>query len=152
MKALGFTGTQVGMNEAQLEAVWNELRHYKATGYRAFHHGDCIGADMEAATLANVLGYKIVCHPPDNPAKRGYFWGNDEILDEFPYLVRNQHIVRDSAFVIATPKEQKEIDRSGTWATIRQARSRTEAHVITPDGLLEVQDKSYAFGRARKVG
>jgi hypothetical protein len=152
MKAIGFTGTQAGMNDDQFQEVWWTLQGYRANGYREFHHGDCIGADVEAATIANVLGYKIVCHPPDNPSKRGYFWANDVVLEEFPYLTRNQHIVRDTEFVIATPKEQKEIDRSGTWATIRQARARTQAHVITPDGMLEVQDKSYAFGRARKVG
>lgn len=150
-KAIGFTGTQAGMNETQFELVWGELVNWRGHGFKEFHHGDCIGADMEAATLANMLGYKIVCHPPDNPGKRGYFWANDVTLEEFPYLVRNQHIVRDTAFVIATPKENKEIDRSGTWATIRQARSRTQAHVITPNGMLENQDKSYAFGRARKV-
>jgi hypothetical protein len=37
-------------------------------------------------------------------------------------LERNLTIVQHSDIVIVTPKEDDEVQRSGTWATVRRAR------------------------------
>lgn len=86
-----------------------------------FHHGDCIGADFEAAHIARKLGYTIVCHPPTIDAKREFF-PSDVTFPALPYLARNKAIVNATEVLFAAPKETEEVIRSGTWATVRYAR------------------------------
>jgi hypothetical protein len=51
-------------------------------------------------------------------------------------LERNTEIVKACDVLIATPKEQDEVLRSGTWATIRRARKYDKKlAVIFPDGM-----------------
>ena len=119
---IGFTGTQKGLSPSQGKQVINILSLYIEKGAE-FHHGDCIGADAQAHEIARRLGYKIVIHPPDDPRKRAWCEG-DEWKEEKPYLVRNENIVLNCTFLIACPKENQEVLRSGTWATIRKAKKR----------------------------
>jgi hypothetical protein len=121
---IGFTGTQRGMTAHQkarlvtiLTALWPEADELKWE----FHHGDCVGADFEAATIAKQLGFWIVGWPPEIATKRAYF-KSDETHDPAPYLERNRFIVNATERLIAAPKENEEVLRSGTWATIRHAR------------------------------
>lgn len=52
-----------------------------------------------------------------------------------PYLERNAAIVQSTLELIATPGETVEQVRSGTWATIRQARRRRRpTTIVWPDG------------------
>lgn len=132
--AVGFTGTQFGLTVPQslvladLLTVWEEL-----------HHGDCLGADAEAAELAKAGGLWVVAHPPTNPAKRA-FAHYDEQRGALPYLVRNQAIVDETRMLIACPTGVTEARRSGTWATVRYARSRGRTViVIWPEGRPVVQ-------------
>ena len=122
MASVGFTGTQTGMNETQLIQLRRLLRRLKREGYTDFHHGACIGADEQAHDVAKSLGYRLVVHPPDNTAKlafgiRGGIWRSPA-----PYLTRNHHIVDESEVLIAAPRSVSEVQRSGTWATVRYAR------------------------------
>ena len=130
MRHIGFTGTQVGMTprqKAQLETI---LRGKLAGGGKvAFHHGDCIGADAEAATLAGVLGCYLVCHPPTNSSKRAFVKSN-EVRPAKPYMERNLAIVLEAKVLLAAPKTTTEELRSGTWATIRRARKHKVPVVI----------------------
>ena len=94
-----------------------------------FHHGDCVGADAQAAAIARSLGYRIVAHPGfdsnGRSDKRAYFEGNDEVRHSRYYLDRNRDIVYEVNEVYAAPKTMKEQFRgSGTWATVRCARKR----------------------------
>ena len=47
-----------------------------------------------------------------------------EELKPQDYLVRNMNIVNQSDVLIAAPKEEVEVLRSGTWSTIRKARNK----------------------------
>jgi hypothetical protein len=129
---VGFTGTQRGMSGPQTSAVRRHLGQcFKFAGpdQPEFHHGDCIGADAQAAQIARDLGYRVVGHPPVVAAKRAFFPSDVERRPE-AYLVRNREIVDAVEFMLATPGEAREVLRSGTWSTIRYARQRGVPGVI----------------------
>lgn len=130
---IGFTGTQQGMTPLQLATFKNLI----AGKYGEFHHGDCYGADAEAHDAVDHGGlFTIVVHPPTNEKKRA-FKKSPCILRPFPYLMRNQHIVDATEWLIATPKEFDEQMRSGTWSTVRYAVKRGhDVTIILPDGVL----------------
>jgi len=135
---IGFTGTQVGMTEAQKKTFTNvlDILGYPTVG--TFNHGDCVGADAEAHAIAKGKGWRTICHPPTNNSKRA-FTENDHTMTPYSYLERNQHIVGMAEQLIATPKGFEEELRSGTWATIRYAKKRgTLVRVIWPDGRVEI--------------
>ncbi len=134
MTKVGFTGTQTGMTRKQLEMVAQLVVTIEGT---EFHHGDCIGADFEAAGLAKSAGYKIMSHPPENSSKRAYF-NSDEEYGTLPYIKRNHVIVDETEILIAVPKsDERDQPRSGTWATIRYARLKSKkVIIIRPDGNL----------------
>lgn len=123
----GFTGTQRGMNLRQMVALRLMLQTLLTDGCTNFHHGDCIGADAEAHTIANELGYVIEIHPPEDGKKRAnmarFATVHPIIMHECkPYLVRNHDIVDACAHMLAAPLETTEQLRSGTWSTVRYAR------------------------------
>lgn len=88
-----------------------------------FYHGDCIGSDAEAhAIYVDVFGSadNIYILPANVRGKRAYC-KSPNIMPEDDPLSRNESIVRITTALLATPKEPREILRSGTWATIRCA-------------------------------
>ena len=116
---VGFTGTQTGMSERQKKRLREELN-----GATQLHHGDCIGADEEAVKIARELGIEIVMHPPTNDSKRAWtYQTGDQVWAQAPYLERNKEIVRATDRLVAAPKTNQEEVRSGTWSTVRYARS-----------------------------
>lgn len=128
IRSVGFTGTQQGMTEVQQEKVRAALEIYRDAGAVTFRHGDCLGADAQAHAIARALGYRTVAHPPVNPDKRA-FCEVDELLKPRPYLQRNHDIVDWSDVLIGAPKGPEEL-RSGTWATLRYAKSLDRPRVI----------------------
>jgi len=137
MSGVGITATRHGLTDAQrltlgtaLADAW--LKDEGSIAHR-FHHGDCVGGDVEGAQIARRQGYRVVAHPPINPRLRAY-WPSDEVLPERDYHARNRAIVDASWLVIGCP-DGPERDRSGTWSTIRYAR-QTSARVVVimPDG------------------
>jgi hypothetical protein len=131
---VGFTGTQQGMTDAQKEQVLRILAEYHVD---EFHHGDCIGADEEFHNIvAETFGNEnIIIHPPSAQQKRAFCKGGKWRKPK-AYLDRNFDIVDETDILIATPKEDHEVLRSGTWATIRYGRKDSGYHVycIYPDG------------------
>lgn len=129
----GFTGTQRGMTAAQ-KSTFKSLLDGRAG---EFHHGDCIGADAEAHDIAvDVCELEPVIHPPSNPRKRAWKKAA-RIMPVRPYLERNHDIVDAADELIATPGEDIEQMRSGTWATVRYARKRGKmVTIIYPDGSI----------------
>jgi hypothetical protein len=129
---IGFTGTREGMRQVQREAVATLLAELRGT---AFHHGDCIGADEQAAEIARAIGYEIHSHPPSNAAIRAFSQADVE-LEPKDYLVRNREIVEATQMLVAAPAGP-EVQRSGTWSTVRYARRRgRQIRIVTPDGTV----------------
>lgn len=115
---VGFTGTRLAPTDSQLDRVRRAL---VALGATELHHGDCEGSDSAAHDIARELGLRIVVHPPQASLLRAYRSG-DVIAPVKPYLDRNRDIVDETEWLIATP-DGPERKRSGTWSTIRYARS-----------------------------
>jgi hypothetical protein len=112
------TGTRFGMSEEQNYLFYERLVNLGAT---VLHHGDCVGADAQAHSIACELGLFTVGHPPSNPVNRA--WCEcDELWPEKGYIERDRDIVNCCEILLATPKHQHEILRSGTWTTVRYAR------------------------------
>ena len=135
---LGFTGSQWGMSNEQFARVNQLVRDLKPTHV---HHGMCVGADEQfhniirhaRETLPDCI---IIGHPP---VDRGKMSGVkvDELRLPKPYLERDEDIAFESAILLATPKEDKEKLRSGTWATIRRARNHGRKVIrIQRDGVV----------------
>jgi hypothetical protein len=120
---IGFTGTQKGMTDSQIGELFNVLTSF---GGGEFHHGDCVGADIQAALIAKEIGYYVVCHPPIKKQKRGYFTHNNKILAPVDYKKRNHDIVDSTDILIAAPQQNIEVLRSGTWSTIRYAKKKSK--------------------------
>ena len=101
------------------------------------HHGDCIGADTEVHWILQPHSrFYFVIHPPINNSKRAYCSGN-VILEPKPYLKRNHDIVDSTSSLIAAPLTDKEVIRSGTWATVRYALKKgKEVLIIQRNGKI----------------
>lgn len=127
---LGFTGTWHQPPPAQ-EITLRKL----FVGVDTLHHGDCIGADALAHSIAVEYGIKIVVHPPLNERKRAWMRDGAEVRARYEYLERNQHIVDECDHLIAVPYTNVEVPRSGTWSTVRRARKANKPlTIVWPDG------------------
>ncbi len=132
---IGFTGTGQGMTGPQQHTLPGLIKI--VTG--RFRHGDCVGSDDQAATIAAGLGWPVRGHPPINESKRAfnahtYAWQPPE-----EYLARDRAIVDFSRTLIAAPRLDREERRSGTWYTIRYASTKIETIIIWPNGKTEVR-------------
>jgi hypothetical protein len=137
---IGFTGTRDGMTALQRMQVGNLLRGMG--DHLVLHHGDCVGSDEEMHQLFKDLKSqgRVVVHPPDSNTLRAHCEG-DECYEPAPYLDRDYKIVDVSYMLIATPREAEEVQRSGTWTTIRYARSkRIKRRIVKPNGSITRED------------
>jgi hypothetical protein len=124
------------MTAAQAATIYEYLFDHDV---EEFHHGDCIGADATAHEIADNAHIPIVIHPPTDASKRAFCKGALVVLRAYPYLVRNHNIVESVDVMLATPFEDKEVLRSGTWATVRYARKRgIPCWLILPGGAREL--------------
>lgn len=142
---IGFTGTRGEPSEAQLNMLREVLTGQLKRGFASawFHHGDCQGADEQAGNIAADRCYNIMLHPPIDEKHRAHCKYSGVTVIELPkkdFLKRNHDIVDATQFLIAVPKEFKEVLRSGTWATIRYAlKTGKEVWIIQPDGKMEIR-------------
>ena len=144
----GFTGTQLGMTAAQKRIVETFLRNSRGE----FQHGDCIGADEEAHEIALGFGFLIILHPPTNRTKRAFCDAAIERMAK-PYLSRNKDIVLETDQLIAAPGEEEEHIRSGTWSTVRFARSlKRTINIVLPDGRVLVENAVVPVAQAETGG
>ena len=138
---IGFTGTQQGMTDAQLDAVHFLIGDLSVKEMDKVwgHHGDCIGADWEFHCICRRRRFLIARHAPLNSTKRA-FCDFDLDMPRLEHLMRNRQIVLCTNVLIATPAT-KEIIRSGTWSTIRYARKQgVELHIVWPSGSIEKEE------------
>ena len=63
-RRIGVTGTREGANSTQILSVIQFLKTIEQPA--ELHHGDCKGVDEEVAVAAGELGFKVVCHPPED--------------------------------------------------------------------------------------
>ena len=138
MTVVGFTGTQLGMTFEQDTALNGFLLNIALTGAV---HGGCIGADARFHEVMIQLGVPVEIRPghdkwhnqpktviPDNAFK---------VYASEPYLDRNRKIVDQSTMMLATPADEVEQMRSGTWYTIRYARRMCKPlWIIYPSGVV----------------
>jgi len=135
---IGFTGTRKGINFSQQMLVRRVFETFLTSGVQ-FHHGCCRGADISAHMEAERIdGVHIVGHPStlqSVPTTSKVYW---EVRPVEPPLTRNRTIVDECQYLVACPGTLKEVLRSGTWATIRYARSVSRlTTIIWPNGQLE---------------
>lgn len=148
VNALGFTGTRNGMSAKQMRTLLDILKLPDAARTRGgegmrkvFHHGGAVGADMEAHRLARAgtVNARVYVHPAERDAGGQYnirAWADAEhVYGAQPPLTRNRDIVEACQLLVACPKGVEEEVRSGTWMTVRYARSIGKPYVIIqPDG------------------
>lgn len=147
----GFTGTRDGMTIRQGWAL-SDWFHYPKTGGAPrvpthLYHGCCVGADAEFQTQmirCRVGGtdkrqWAEIHALPSNlkgMTDEGTLAMADVVHDAEPPLVRNRRIVDFATVLLACPKGEEE-SRSGTWATVRAARSAKRwVVIIYPDGTV----------------
>lgn len=137
---VGFTGTRQGMTDAQADSFDSIVvgLFYGSGKKREFHHGDCIGADVDAVDIVSSLsGVYIHSHPCVLTRQRAFTQSDIEYKAMAP-LQRNKMIVQATDILIACPSGTEEERRSGTWATIRYARTADKKiYIIWPDGSIK---------------
>ena len=109
---------------ARVEAFKAELQLAFENGAHELHHGGCTGVDELAHTMAIEAGVAVVVHPPKDTKHEGKYEGALWVRPRLDYLVRNREIVLESDLLIALPTSRTEVLRSGSWATIRYARTK----------------------------
>lgn len=116
---IGITGTREGMTEGQMLAVGRFLEQHSGE----FHHGDCVGVDVQAARIAHALGYKTISHPPkDQSLRAGH--QSSSILAPLGYLERDRKIVESVEILLVVPKEKEWQPKGGTWYTHDYAKKK----------------------------
>jgi hypothetical protein len=134
---IGFSGTREGMSNYQkvwLRGILEGLIQNKPSA--ELHMGDCIGADVEAAKIAEDLGYYIVIHPACDTRTRAFYEPKGDYLlyVASPALMRNKRIVDCTQLLIAAPRGNFEQRRSGTWHAIRYAMKTGTPTIILSRG------------------
>lgn len=138
---IGFSGTREGMNDFQKEHVKHWLIDFMLkTGMDDsvwFHHGGCVGADLEAHHIARESGYHLYLHPPVNTFAQAILPTDcDKSDDPFSFSGRNQRIVLATDVLIAAPKKSS---GGGTWNTIQHAINARKPHIIVYRDRIEVK-------------
>lgn len=129
---IGVTGTRSGMTEHQKTVVKRFLQNSWVEGAE-FHHGDCVGVDVEAAVIAKQLHYKVVNHPPIKDDLRA-FHKSDEFKNPVSYFARNRNIVNDTDLLLVVPFQTSPQPTGGTWYTHDYAVKKDKpVHIIYPE-------------------
>ncbi|MFG1462278.1 hypothetical protein V5F77_05190 [Xanthobacter sp. DSM 24535] len=132
-RRIGFTGSREGMTKVQADKV--ALIIAQAAEW---HHGQCIGSDAQTHAIARDLMVPIVMHPPTCAVLMADCPGAYATRDPRPYLDRNRDIVDETDELVAAP-HGPEVNKSGTWATIRYAKGRgRKVTTIWPDGSVTI--------------
>ena len=120
---VGFTGSRDGMSlyqGSQLADLFSLLmvRDYGGEFHYGTHAEVVLKADEQAAKMAAACGFRL---RPYHAVQGGE-------------LLRNRRIVEAVDLLVAAPATDREIQRSGTWATVRYARRKTIMVVMLSRG------------------
>lgn len=141
MKDIGITGTRNGMTQSQREVFFDVLEHiiFLNPEIDQFHHGQCIGVDVEAAIICeDDFDLRIVSHPPIKTDLIGSCI-NHEIKPAAGYFQRNRDIVMDSDLMFVVPYTEEKQTKGGTWYTFQYALKLAKPTIlILPSGKIEV--------------
>ena len=130
---LSCTGTRDGAKPDALDSFRAWLQDLDSHIEEA-HHGDCLGADTQFHYIMEKLNVPVHIHPCTIKSQRGYSRGA-KVYPVAPPLVRNRSMVDLCDYLVAFPSTMEEVNRSGTWATIRYARREGRPGTIFwPDG------------------
>lgn len=114
---VGFTGSRGAPSELQRE--WLGMV-FAGLNIGRLHHGDCVDADALAHELCSGLSIPVLIHPPTVDRYRAFCDG--PAVPPKSYHARNRDIVDACQLLVALPNVP-ECTRSGTWSTVRYARS-----------------------------
>jgi hypothetical protein len=135
---IGFTGTRTGMTEVQKRRLAEMFRTLRPL---ELHHGDCVGADDEAANISQTaceLPPDIHCHPPINESNRAFNRWSKVTHERKTYLERNRRIIDRTDVLIAAAVSKPLPETGGTRYTVDYAQKRGRpVCVIWPDGIVE---------------
>lgn len=135
----GVTGTRHGMTIFQQN---NWIYHIEEHKPDKLIHGDCVGVDVEAATiLENTFDSIIEVYAPDNSKHRAFHVPNNGVSTVIPggYLVRNRLIVDNSDYIVVFPYQTVEQQYGGTWYTYRYAvKQKKPTTIFWPNGEVEL--------------
>lgn len=136
---VAFTGTKskVGLTARQMAALRARLLALRPT---VFVHGGCVGADNDADLMAALLGIPRRVFPSDCPEMSvppAVLTARGPVVIEpaRPALTRNPLIVGAADYLLACPRQPREVLRSGTWATVRAGRrvlGADRVEILTP--------------------
>jgi len=128
IRKLGFTGTRNGLSYDQRRAI---IRLLKAEPPDKAAHGDCIGADAEFHELVRELCPDCEIHvwPSLYEGLRAHKKG-DVMYEPGPAGDRDKLIVKFCNYFIGCPPTDFEVQRSGSWQTLRMARNRLNKGLI----------------------
>lgn len=135
---LGFTGTRQGMAPVQRAALRACL-----VGTKMLVHGACLGADAEADEIAASMGIPRSLYPSDIASMQMVLRDPKDYAFVYlpaPPLLRNKWMVRSCEVLFAAPRGP-ETTHSGTWATVRFARTLRHIGIVVayPDGRVVVE-------------
>jgi len=139
---IGFTGTRKGMSALQYKTVMSLVMDFRPEWAG---HGDCIGSDTDFHKICVFLrGSTTNPGPPRlhlfpaNSLQRANNEPWDVIEPPKDPLLRNRDIAKWCNKLIATPKEEDGIIRSGTWATVRYAIQFGKViYIVLPNGKIK---------------
>ncbi len=135
---VGFTGTRQGMTDAQRVSFVNLIKQLAPTEFR---HGDCLGADKEAAFIVFQMEdwVTILCHPPTDKKYRAFTTFNDVVHPAKSHFARNRDIVDASDVLVAVSLMPQRQESGGTWYTIDYALKKGKpVWVLWPSGTGEL--------------
>ena len=164
---VGITGTRHLLTVPQHAALSQALLSVVPEGAEpALHHGVCTGADESAHRIARAEEppWRVCGHPGhgadgkspwrSREAEAALMLADDCVLHPSRrYHLRNRDISAACSVLVACPaypENDPRSARSGTWQTVRDARSRQRRVILVwPDGSTEDDRDAETFLRAR---
>lgn len=146
---IGFTGTRDKVTRIQKERLAAFLYNMSLHRYDRLFHGGAENADEEAHNLAQQFSYSIEIFPCNGD--RRHYWLDRKVKNGEATLIhatnkpldRNRVIAERCNYLVAVPYQMDEIQRSGTWATVRYAREKRKSlTIIFPDGTIKEERRN----------